>query len=242
MPKIAIIIPCYNEGKRLCHEPFRNFLTGTPEADIFFVNDGSTDNTFTILEEIKSSLPGNNITILTLKQNKGKAYATREGILMASSQNQYNYIGYLDADLSTSLENLYALFLEMDQNKADYILGSRIKMLNALIKRNWFRHIAGRLIATVIDSKFKLGIYDTQCGAKCFASKLIAEICKEPFKTKWFFDVELLLRIKSACPLSKGIEYPLNKWIDPGGSKMNIFKFPAIIKELYLLFKNYSRG
>lgn len=240
MPKIAIIIPCFNEGKRLDPEPFNNFLKEATDIDIFFVNDGSSDNTYEILEEIKSFHPGN-ITLLNLGQNKGKAFATREGIQHASSQNKYNYIGYLDADLSTSLECLHSLFLEMDQKGAEYILGSRIKMLNSVIKRNWFRHMAGRLIATIIDSKFKLGIYDTQCGAKCFTSKLVTEICKEPFKTKWFFDVELLLRIKANFPLSKGIEFPLNKWIDPGGSKMNIFKFPAIIKELYLLFKNYSQ-
>lgn len=240
MSKVAVIIPCYNEAKRLKPELFINFLADKTDVDLVFVNDGSKDDTAHVLKKIEEVAKKNTI-IIHLPKNKGKAFAIREGVLFSVNKNTYAKIGYLDADLSTGLDEFYSLFSVMQQQSADYIFGSRIKMLNTKIERSLFRHLAGRLIATILDSRYKLGIYDTQCGAKCFSADLIKNICEEPFKTKWFFDVEIFLRIRKNHFSSKGIELPLKKWKNPGGSKINILKLPAIIKDIYLLFKNYSK-
>lgn len=240
MPENAIIIPCFNEAKRLKTEVFINFLSQKEDVCLIFVDDGSKDRTSGILKEIRKEAEAR-VTIIQLPKNKGKATAIREGILTAASKNVFKSIGYLDADLSTDLDEYYALLLKMQKDSLDYIIGSRIKMLNTKIERSWFRHLAGRMLATLIDSRYRLGVYDTQCGAKCFSANLITEICKEPFKTKWFFDVEILLRIRKNHLSNHGVEQPLLKWKNPGGSKLNILKFPAIIKDLYLLYKNYSK-
>ncbi|HWC53449.1 MAG TPA: glycosyltransferase, partial [Chitinophagaceae bacterium] len=221
-------------------EIFINFLAGKTDDDLVFVNDGSRDNTTQVLRKIEESAKSN-VTVLQLTKNKGKATAIREGILSSIDKNSYSHIGYLDADLSTDLDEFYSMFLEMQQRSVDYIFGSRIRMLNTKIERSLFRHLSGRLIATIIDSRYRLGIYDTQCGSKCFSTDLIKNICGDPFKTKWFFDVEIFLRIRKNNFSGKGIEFPLQKWKNPGGSKINILKLPAIIKDIYLLFKNYSK-
>ncbi len=240
MQKIAIIIPCYNEGKRLQKKAFADFLSTHTDAVLFFVNDGSSDNTSEILNSVKSG-SANQVRIITLEKNTGKANAVRTGLLESIAENEFAYAGYLDADLSTSPEEFFRLFSLMKEKNLDYIFGSRIKMINTSVKRSQFRHIAGRLIATAVDSKFKLGIYDTQCGAKCFKSEAIRTVCKNPFITKWFFDVEIFLRIKKELPDAKGLEVPLQQWEDTPGSKINIFSFPSVLKEIILLRLKYSK-
>lgn len=238
MSKIAIIIPCYNEEMRLKSEIFKNFLAHKDDLNIFLVNDGSTDHTLEIIQTIKLNNP-DIVDFISLTHNKGKANAIREGVLEVVKKEQFTHIGYLDADLSTSLDEFYKICKKQSVENKDYIFGSRIKMLNNTIERSLFRHLAGRFLATIIDSRYKLGIYDTQCGAKCFSKKLIGQICTDPFKTKWFFDVEIFLRIRNNYPTSKGIEYPLSIWKNCKGSKISFLKFPTILKDLFRLFKNY---
>ena len=239
MPKIAIIIPCHNEANRLSAKAFLHYLTTNDHAHFFFVNDGSTDSTPAIIENLKQSDP-QRIHVLHLHANKGKSEAVRTGILDASRNSAYDYFGYLDADLSASLKEFGSLYEFMLKSNADFVSGSRVKMLNTRIDRSAFRHIAGRALATVIDSRYNLGIYDTQCGAKCFTRKIIS-VFDEPFHTKWFFDIEIFLRLRKIFPSMKAVEKPLNEWKEPGGSKLTAFSFPTITKEIITLFSNYRK-
>src|SRR5437868_14154596 len=106
MPSFAIIIPCYNEAKRLHKNAFVQFISIHPDVHIYFVNDGSTDGTGNILKELQEQ--SLSISIINLQQNKGKGEAIRAGMLQL--YHEYEYIGYLDADLSTSLEEFYNLY------------------------------------------------------------------------------------------------------------------------------------
>jgi dolichyl-phosphate beta-glucosyltransferase len=240
MQKVAIIIPCFNEEKRLQKDTFVSFLNGQPDVVLFFVNDGSKDDTLATLTCIQYSA-SSQIKIINLDKNNGKANAVQTGLLAALAENKFAYAGYLDADLSTSLQEFYRLYQMMKEKELDYIFGSRIKMINTSVKRTLFRHLTGRMVATAIDSKFKLGIYDTQCGAKCFRSEIVRSVCNTPFITKWFFDVEIFLRIKKNLSLAKGLEAPLLKWEDTAGSKITILNFTTILKEIFLLHRSYSK-
>ena len=121
----------------------------------------------------------------------------------------------------------------------DFVLGSRIKKIDTEIERTYVRHFTGRIIATAIDEKFNLGCYDTQCGAKIFRTQVIKSVIQTPFFTKWFFDVEILLRIRKEAGSLKGAEFPLSVWRHINGSKINIFSFPVVLKELLQLFIKY---
>lgn len=236
MSPIAIIIPCYNEEKRLNISAFNQFLQSHTDAHIFFVNDGSEDDT---LQKIEELIPSNRIETINLPENLGKGEAIRRGIIFAHGSHLFNYVGYLDADLSTSIEEFYEIYTYARQNNADFIFGSRIKKLGSVIKRSFLRHIIGRTLVTLLDKKFKLGYYDTQCGAKLFKSSLIDGLVKEPFATKWFFDIELFLRIKKQNKNYIGIEYPLKVWSNVKGSKINLLSFPSVCKEVFVLLSKY---
>jgi dolichyl-phosphate beta-glucosyltransferase len=239
MPKISLIIPCYNEEKRLNANLFLDFAKSQNDVNLIFVNDGSTDKTIDILEKLYSDCPSK-IKIISHCKNKGKAEAVRTGFLSSITQKNVEFIAYLDADLSTPLEEFLRLAEVGYSLKSDYFFASRIKMLNHEINRSFFRHLAGRAITTIINTKYHLKIYDTQCGAKFFKSEIANAVFLNEFKTKWLFDIEIFLRIYNTLPLSKGTEIPLQKWADSGKSKLTIFSFPEICKEL-LMIMNYGK-
>jgi dolichyl-phosphate beta-glucosyltransferase len=236
MQSLTIIIPCYNEESRLDPYSFSGFANLHPDIRFIFINDGSTDGTSKILEQIHSLIGSSEI--ISFSENRGKAEAVRTGLISALKTNP-DYIGYLDADLSTTLKEFYEMWETAKSNDLDMVLASRIKKIDTKIERSFFRHFTGRILATIIDQKFDLGVYDTQCGAKIFKSDLIEKIIKAPFSTKWFFDVEILLRMRSLYPEAKATEIPLKQWINVSNSKIGIWSFPAVVKDLFSLFNKY---
>ncbi|NNK19348.1 MAG: glycosyltransferase, partial [Maribacter sp.] len=105
-PDIAIVVPCYNEQKRLPIHDYRTFLENHPKAKVCFVNDASTDHTGEVLQSLQNAFP-KQVFILNNDRNMGKAEAVRNGVLFCNSEKLASYTAYLDADLATSLEECY---------------------------------------------------------------------------------------------------------------------------------------
>lgn len=235
MQKIAIIIPCYNEEKRLEENKVSQLLS-LCDIDIYFANDGSEDNTISLLNEIKNKQQ--NIKILDFKKNEGKANTIYKSVKLLL-EKKYDYIGYLDADFATSPIEFSKLIFSIEQQKYKFVIASRVLLLNTKITRKWHRHIIGRVIITLINLKFKLGIYDTQCGAKIFSTELLSKVFTEPFYTSWLFDVEIFIRLKKHNLLSNGKEMPIEEWTDVEGSKLGWKTSFKILKELFLINLKY---
>ncbi len=242
MPKTAIIIPCYNEQARLNMELVLQFLSSRKEMKVIFVDDGSTDQTPQILEEIKQQLPSQ-VELVHHPKRKGKAEAVRSGLLESLKDNAVGQHGYLDADLSVSLEEFERLSRLLEINGKDFIFGSRIKKVGSRITRNEFRHFYSRIIATLVGYITRLEVYDTQCSSKIFRSSMVPVIASEPFRTKWLFDVELIDRIrKNVGELNDhGHEEPLLAWDEKKGSKLKWYNFFRILKELSILRKYHRK-
>ena len=105
MQKVCLIVPCYNEGKRLDSDQFSSFLKENTDISFLFVNDGSTDATLEVLQELERKT-GGQINILNIQLNVGKAEAVRKGILAAKEIGMYGFVGYLDADLAIPLHEV----------------------------------------------------------------------------------------------------------------------------------------
>ena len=238
MQKIAIIIPCYNEEKRLQEKALLHLLEHTT-ADIFLANDGSKDNTLTIIEKF-SALNSERCFVLHYPQNQGKANTVFKSVNEVLAKNEYDFIGYFDADFSTPASEITRLIKKIISSEAKFLLGSRILLLNSGIKRKFHRHIIGRIVITIINLRFKLGIYDTQCGAKLFTAAIAQQAFKMPFKTSWLFDVEIFIRLKKLHLLKYGQEIPIYNWKDVDGSKLGWKTSFKILNELYQLFKTYG--
>lgn len=238
MQKIAILIPCYNEEKRLKEVSLEELLNAT-NVDLFLVNDGSKDKTLSVINSFAEK-HSHRCFVINYEINEGKANAVFKAAKQLVSNSQYEAIGYFDADFSTPVAEIKILVDEMQTGKNEFILGSRILLLNSGIERKTHRHIIGRIIITIINFRFKLGIYDTQCGAKLFSADIIRQVFDKPFKTSWLFDVEIFVRLKKIDLLKKGREIPIYNWKDIDGSKLSWKTGFKILKELYLLFKTYK--
>ena len=122
-------------------------------------------------------------------------------------------------------------------------MGTRFKRLGSNIDRKFKRFFFGRIFATIISHFIlKFPVYDTQCGAKLFSSKIPPTIFEEKFYTKWIFDVEILLRMridKRINVFTSVLELPLLTWIEKGGSKIKFTDFMNIPFDIIKLKKQY---
>ncbi len=242
--KTGLIIPCYNEGERINSKAFIEFIKTTDNYHLCFINDGSTDNTIEILKEMKRACP-EQVSIINMLINKGKAAAVRNGAKYLYTFNDIEYIGFIDADLSTDFNDFNKLVntLKFNEN-LDMVYGSRRKEKNDNIERNIFRDFFSRIVKMVIYMILRLPIEDTQCGAKVFRRKVIPIAYGYKFLTKWLFDVEIFIRLKNNYGLNKIMdkiyEQPLERWNDVEGSKLGVKDAFMIPMKLVSIWYSYS--
>jgi dolichyl-phosphate beta-glucosyltransferase len=245
MQKICLVIPCYNEAERLDRISIEAFTEQNPFIFFLGVNDGSNDETIDIWMELSKNHPSK-ISVLNLLQNRGKAESVRLGLLHAVNWQQFDYIGYFDADLATPLEEVkWFLYFSGGLLQHSLIMGSRLARLGSKINRKIMRHYMGRIFATFISIILDLRVYDTQCGAKLIKAEIIPSIFEKPFISKWFFDVEILARIKKKIgkdnTVKQILEVPLRTWNDIHGSKLKLidfFKAPYDLWRIWLTYKS----
>jgi glycosyltransferase involved in cell wall biosynthesis len=247
MPEAAfsfIVIPCFNEEKGISLTEYSGFLDNFCDTMICFINDGSTDGTLGVLNTIKEKHP-NQIHIVSMMKNSGKAEAVRTGINYCNQNFSHNIIGYLDADLATTLEEFMDLTLYL-QDEVVFSFGSRIRKVGSVIKRQNSRFLIGRVIATFISQLLDLKVYDTQCGCKVFTKEVSEDLFKEEFISKWLFDVEIFFRTIVLFGREKAIrkmhEVPLKSWVEKGDSKVKLTYFFKLWIDLYQINKNYKKN
>lgn len=241
---VGVVIPCFNEEKRLVGKKFINFITKNSGYRLCFVNDGSTDNTAKVLANLREGRE-DFIKIYNCEKNEGKAEAVRRGMLYMNTQADLDYIGFLDADLSTSLIDFDILVSVMENSKYKIVSGSRISRMGANITKQSSRKLISSMINFIIKKILSLDFKDTQCGAKVFHKDVIQISFGKKFITKWIFDVEIFRRVTLYFGLSKAkeilCEQPLKRWVHIDGSKLSIGDSIKIIGQLGQIAWSYRR-
>jgi dolichyl-phosphate beta-glucosyltransferase len=219
--KVLLIVPCYNEEKRLDVESFKQ---SPLHLHFLFANDGSNDGTREILDQLYQQ--DKRFHVYHAPNNMGKAGVLQNAFQWAQKEGlskNYEWIGFWDADLATPLIAVDQMFRYLDfypDIQVDSIWGSRNSRLGSDINRQMHRHYLGRIFVTLTSSLLGVKAYDSQCGAKLFR-KHAAEIAfKDPFISRWIFDIEILLRLQN----KNVIEFPLIEWRDVSGSKVKVFR------------------
>ena len=243
--KLAYVVPCYNEEKRLRFQDFGPLLQRN--IAICLVNDGSTDGTERLLEDFSSRHPG--IQTVHLPKNSGKAEAVRQGLLRITAED-YSHVGYFDADMATPATELISLWESARNSTSQVVLGSRVEMLGTSINRKPYRHYLGRCFATLASLSLGVKVYDTQCGAKIFTNTpSLQTLLSRPFRSRWAFDIELLARLlyppeKTYPPLTGNdmIEVPLREWRDVSGTKLYPLAMVRTGSELWYIFREISKA
>jgi dolichyl-phosphate beta-glucosyltransferase len=248
--RLCLIVPCYNEARRLDSAKFREFLEKHIRTFLLFVDDGSSDNTVEVLSRLCAGFE-NSAHIMRSERNRGKAEAVRRGILYGLDNLDPEIIGFWDADLATPLTSV-SEFLEVLQERPaiEMIFGARVKLLGRHVERKAARHYLGRVFATAVSAVLRMPIYDTQCGAKLFRVRSeTREIFAEPFLSRWVFDVEILARYQRLFQLQNRhladaiYEYPLESWTDVAGSNVGPADFFVAFWDIVRIRNKYlSRG
>ncbi len=245
VPRLTLVVPCYNEERRLDVEAFRGLSVDGYDVDFLFVNDGSRDGTLAILESLRDADP-KRFAVLNLEQNSGKAEAVRRGFVAAMEQPA-GYIGFWDADLATPLSELPGFLQILATRPAiQIVMGARVRLLGREISRRPSRHYVGRVGATLISSSLGLAVYDTQCGAKLFrTNETLRKVFARPFLSRWIFDVEIIARYVQLLGRDAAAgaiyELPVVRWHDVTGSKVKSHDFLRALHDLWKIRRAYRR-
>ncbi len=188
---ISIIIPAYNEDPLIesTVRAISGFLLKTfNKGEIIIVNDGSTDNTQSILENLIAKNSGKiNLKLINNKQNRGKGYSIKQGMLQSVEKVRV----YIDADLPFRLEVINEIHKRiLDDN--DIVIGDRNNPESELVNVHPIRKLAGSLYSVFVQLLVSGGITDTQCGLKGFSAKAAQFIFSRTTIDGFGFDVEVL--------------------------------------------------
>ncbi|MFC2109053.1 response regulator [Bacteroidota bacterium] len=232
---VGVVIPCYNEETRLLSKEFTDFLDSNLGYHLCFVNDGSKDNTLKVLQDLSKGRE-DFISVYDCAQNGGKGEAVRQGMLHLIKDPQLDYLGYLDADLSTDFKDFDDLVNTIESSDFKIVSGSRIARMGADINKESAREIISLTINFIIRKILGMNFKDTQCGAKIIRRDLVGVVFKDPFLTRWLFDVEIFKRMGNIYGKDKAVamicEQPLKRWIHADGSKLSMKDSFKIIGQL----------
>ena len=243
-PLISFVIPCYNEETRLLSDEFKAFVYSNLGYHLCFVNDGSKDKTLEVLYKLREGRE-DFISVYNCEVNGGKGEAVRQGMLHLAKDKQLDYIGYLDADLSTDFADFDDLVNTISASNFKIVSGSRISRMGANITKESARKIISLTINFIIRKILGMNFKDTQCGAKIIHKDLVHVVFKEKFITRWLFDVEIFKRMRNIYGKEKAIEMiceqPLKRWIHADGSKLSMKDSFKIVGQLFQIAIHYRK-
>ena len=234
MYNLSIIIPLYNEEKRLKKSLISliKFIKIKPKKkiEIIFVSDGSTDSTNKIISLfIKENKKILESFLIKYAKNVGKGYAIKKGILKSKN----DWILICDADMSVN-PNQFNIWYQnkkiIDKNKAYF--GSR-RHEKSNVKSSIVRKTLGLIFILFIRILLNIRLKDSQCGFKIFHRSYALKIFKKISSFRFAFDIELtILLTKFKINI---IELPL-KWVHKDGSKLSLFyDIPKMIYDIFII-------
>lgn len=162
--EVSVVVPLYNEEESvtILHREVTDVLTRIQVPyEIVFVNDGSTDGSPALLEEIAASDPS--VTVLHLRRNFGKAAALSSGF----QETRGRIIITMDADLQDNPSEI-PTFIDRIEAGYDLVSGWKINRKDPIEKT-----LPSKLFNRVVSASTGLQIHDFNCGFKAYSRKLI---------------------------------------------------------------------
>jgi glycosyltransferase involved in cell wall biosynthesis len=186
-PFLSIIIPAYNEEKRLpstLEQVFHFLERQSYTSEVIVVENGSNDKTFEVTQGFAKQ--HENLHVVH-NQQRGKGGAVLRGV--HESHGEYLFI--CDADLSMPIEEI-SKFLPPVLADIDIAIASREAPGAIRYNEPDYRHFTGRVFNMLIRLMVLPKLQDTQCGFKCISAEVARDIFRFQTLTGWAFDVELL--------------------------------------------------
>lgn len=235
-PYLSVIIPAYKEGERIGRNllEIEKYLSHQNfDYEVLVVVDGSPDNTAEVARNYSSHIT--NLRVIDNKENHGKGYVVRQGLLEAKGK----YRVFLDADGSTSISHLEK-FLPEFENGYDVVIGSR-DIEGAFIQVHQPKHRelmgdGGNWLIRIILGLWKYP--DTQCGFKMLSAKAAEEVASRMVVDRFGFDFELIVLAEK---LGFKVKQMPVRWMNEEGSTVGLTGKNGFIQVLIDLFKTKWR-
>jgi len=187
---ISLVVPVFNEEKRI-HNLKKIDAYAHKNAyikEIIVVDDGSTDETIRI---VKKTPYKNRISIISYKENQGKGYAIKKGVLAAKG----THVIFIDVDLSTPLDTIGKVVKTL--HSYDVVIGTRKNKHARLKKRQpMVREWMGKGFTRLSQMALGVRVTDFTCGFKCFTTQSAKKIFSKQMIRRWSFDAEALFLAK----------------------------------------------
>ena len=215
--KLSIIIPAYNEEKRILPtlERYYSFFEEKlgNAFEIIVIPNNCNDKTFELSRNF--SKKRKNVVVKNFPFYTGKGGAVKNGFDIARGE----LIGFVDSDGSTDAENFFKLYANI-KNYDGIIASRKIKGARVFPKRRFVQNMSSLVFNIAVKILLNLKYEDTQCGAKLFKKETAKFLAKNSTEKGWIFDVDFLYLCKKHSKKIK--EFPIN-WKDSDGSKLTFF-------------------
>ena len=191
-PELSIVIPAYNEERRLPRALtlIREYLAARRlNAEVIVVDDGSRDATPRIVAEWQAMLP--RLRLVSNGLNRGKGYSVRHGMLEARGRVAL----FTDADLSSPIEEADKLLAALADH--DVAIGSRAVDRSLIeVHQSRLRELAGICFNLLVRLLTEVPFVDTQCGFKAFVRERARIVFEQQRVERFGFDPEILFLAK----------------------------------------------
>ena len=215
---ISVVIPCFNEEKRLFETLHRidNYFTNKGvDFEVIVVDDGSIDSTVKSIKAISNEIK--NLSLYVNPHNMGKGYSIGLGI----SKSKYEYILFTDADMSTPIEEFDKFLARINDGKKIIIGSRKMAGANVIVKQPVIREFMGKAFTRLSNLILGTNFSDFTCGFKCFETSVAKEIFSKSRINRWSFDSEILYLTKKLN--YDVVEVPVT-WHDDRATKVNLKK------------------
>lgn len=218
-PFLSIIIPVYNEERRLprtLEQVFAFTQAQTYLTEVIMVENGSDDRTLELAQAFALDNPQLKVIHST---QRGKGIAVKLGMLAATGRYRF----MCDADFSMPVDEINR-FLPPALDKFDVAIASR--EVPGAVRHNepFYRHFVGRVFNALIRLMALPGLHDTQCGFKCFQDTVAEEVFRLQTIVGWSFDVEVIYIARRRG--FRIVEMPIDWYFNPE-SKISVLSDSA---------------
>ena len=217
----SIVIPMYNEVRNLnaAVSSLRGLLDRFPQnAEVLLVNDGSTDRTRAMAEELTAG--DDRFVVTGYEKNRGKGAADRFGMMAAHGK----ILLLTDCDLAYGCDTMYEMMTSLEKDAStDLLIGSRNLSSDGYSSYTPLRRLMSKAYIQLIKLVAGFHFSDSQCGIKCFRAEAAHRIFPLCEVERFAIDLEILLLAEHLGYTVR--EYPVSVMThDQGSSKVNPVK------------------